>query len=63
MISEECDAQDWRNYAENSALHDRNKLHFNIYIYIYIKLFSIVVIFHNITVLTVFLYGKTMLRW
>jgi len=28
MIS---DAEDWRNDAENSALHHRNKLHFNIY--------------------------------
>ncbi len=29
MISEGwCDTEDWRNYAENSALHHRNKLHF-----------------------------------
>ncbi len=29
MISEgSCDAQDWSNYAENSALHHRNKFTF-----------------------------------
>ncbi len=32
MISEEsCDTVDWSNDAENSALHNRNKLHFKIY--------------------------------
>ncbi len=32
MISEgSCDTEDWRNDAENSALHHRNKLHFKIY--------------------------------
>ncbi len=31
MISEgSCDAEDWSNGAENSALHHMNKLHFNI---------------------------------
>ncbi len=31
MISEGlCDAKDWSNDAENSALNDRNKLHFKI---------------------------------
>ncbi len=33
MISEgSCDTEDWSNDAENSALHHRNKLHFNIHI-------------------------------
>ncbi len=33
MISEEsCDTEDWRNDAENSAFHHRNKLHFKIYL-------------------------------
>jgi len=32
MISEgSCDTEDWSNDAENSALHQRNKLHFKIY--------------------------------
>ncbi len=32
MISEEsCDTEDWRNDAENTALHHRNKLHFTMY--------------------------------
>ncbi len=32
MISEgSCDAEDWSNDAENSALHDRNKFDFNVY--------------------------------
>ncbi len=32
IISEgSCDSEDWSNYAENSALHHRNKLHFKIY--------------------------------
>jgi len=30
MISEgSCDTEDWSNYVEKSALHHRNKLHFN----------------------------------
>ncbi len=29
MISEgSCDIKDWSNYADNSALHQRNKMHF-----------------------------------
>ncbi len=32
MISEgSWDTEDWRNDAENSALHHRNKLHFTVY--------------------------------
>jgi len=32
VISEgSCDTEDWSNDAENSALHRRNKLHFNLY--------------------------------
>ncbi len=32
MISEgSCDTEDWWNYAENSALHHSNKLHFKIW--------------------------------
>ncbi len=55
MISEgSCDTEDWRNDAENSALHHRNK--FNLKIYSNKKqLFEIVIIFHNITVFIVFL--------
>ncbi len=31
MISEgSCDTEDWRNDAENTAAHHRNKLHFKI---------------------------------
>ncbi len=31
MISEgSCDTEDWSNDAENSALHQRNKLHIKI---------------------------------
>ncbi len=26
-----CDTEDWRNGAENSVFHHRNKLHFKIY--------------------------------
>ncbi len=37
--------------AENSALHDRNKLYFKIYLDRK-QLFLIVIIFHNITVFT-----------
>ncbi len=55
MISEgSCDTEDWRNDAENSALHHRNKLLFKIYSKRK-ELFEIVIIFHNITVFTVFL--------
>ncbi len=32
-----CDTEDWSDDAENSALHHRNQLNFNIYIYIYIN--------------------------
>jgi len=50
MISDgSCDTEDWSNDAENSALHNRNKLHFRIY-YNRKQLFIIVIIFHNITV-------------
>ncbi len=32
IISEgSCDTEDWSNDAENSVLHHRNKLHFEIY--------------------------------
>jgi len=32
MISEgSCDTEDWSNDAENSASHNRNKLHFKIF--------------------------------
>ncbi len=32
MISEgSCDTEDWSNDAENTALHHRNKLYFNVY--------------------------------
>ncbi len=32
MISEgSCDTEDWSNDAENSALHDRNKLYYKVY--------------------------------
>jgi len=32
MISEgSCDTEDWSNDAENSALHHRSKLHFQIF--------------------------------
>ncbi len=40
----------WSNDAENSALYHRNKLHIQTK-----QLFQIVIIFHNITVFTVFL--------
>ncbi len=50
LISEgSCDTEDWSNDAENSALHHRNKLHF-MYVFIYL----IVIVFHIITHLTVF---------
>ncbi len=48
MISEGfCDTKDTVLAAEISALHHRNKLHFNI---LYIQIFFIL-IFYNITVL------------
>ncbi len=54
MISEEsCDTEDWSNDAENSALHDRNKLLFKIY-YNRKQLFKILIIFHNIIILLYF---------
>ncbi len=38
MVSEgSCDPEDWSNDAENTALHHRNKLHFNILISTYKK--------------------------
>ncbi len=40
--------EDWSNDVENSALHYRNKLHLK---YITIE---IVILFHNITVFTLF---------
>ncbi len=34
MISERsCDTEDWSNDAEDSALQQKNKLHFNMYSY------------------------------
>ncbi len=55
MISEgSCDTEDWSNDAENSALHHKNKLHFQIYSNRKL-LFQMVIIFHNNTVFTVFL--------
>ncbi len=54
MISEgSCDTEDWSNDAENSVLLHKNKLHFKIYSNRK-QLFQIVIIFHNITELTVF---------
>ncbi len=56
MISEQQgsrDTEDWSNDAKNSALRHRNKLHFTIYSKRK-QLFKIL-IFHNITVFTVFL--------
>ncbi len=44
---------DWSNDAENTAVHHRNKLHFKIYLNRK-QLFSIVILFLNITVFTVF---------
>jgi len=50
MISEgSCDPEDWSNDAENSALHHSFAS----------QLFKIVIIFHNITVFTVFLIKCT----
>ncbi len=55
MISEEsCDTEDWSNDAENSALHHMNKLQFTIYSHRK-QLCETVIIFHNISVFTVFL--------
>ncbi len=48
-----CDTEDWSNDAENTAAHHRNKLHFKIYSNKK-QLFKTVIIFHNITVFTVF---------
>jgi len=54
MISEgSCDTEDWSNDAKNSALHHQNKLHFKLLNRK--QLLSIVIIFHNIGVFTVFL--------
>ncbi len=44
----------WSNDDENSALYHRNKLHFTLYSNRK-QLINIVIIFHNITVFTVFL--------
>ncbi len=53
MISEEsCDSEHLSNDAENSDLHHRNKLYFEIYSHR--KLLFEIVIFHNITVLLYF---------
>ncbi len=55
MISEgSYDTEDWSNDAENTAAHHRNILHFTVYSNRN-QLFEIVVIFHNITVFTVYL--------
>ncbi len=51
MISEgSCDTEAWSNDAENSALHHMNKLHIKIY-----SDRKLVIIFHNIIVLTIFM--------
>ncbi len=51
MISEgSCDTEDWCNDAENSALHHKIKLHFNIYYIENSFKFQIIIIFNNITV-------------
>ncbi len=58
MISEDLwDTEDWSNVAENSALHHRK------YIWKYIKIEKLfeIVIFHNITVYTVFWSNKWIL--
>ncbi len=53
-----CDTEYWRNDAENTAAHHRNKLHFKVYSYRK-QLISIEIIFHNISVFTVlFIYLK-----
>ncbi len=56
IISERsCDTEDWSNDAENSALHHSNKLHFKIYSKRK-RLFLFGIVFHNITVFTIFLF-------
>jgi len=45
------DTEDWSNDAEKSALHHKSKVHFKIYLNR--KQFFIIMIFQNITVLTV----------
>ncbi len=55
MISEgSCDSEDWSNDAENTAAHHINKLHYTVDSHRK-QLFLIAIIFHNITVFTVFL--------
>ncbi len=63
MISKgSCDTEDWSNDAKNSALPHRNKLY--LYKFQFRKqLFHIVIIFHNITVFTVFFLIKYMQPW
>ncbi len=56
-----CDTEAWSNDAENSTLHHRNKLHFTIYSQRK-QLFLIIIIFHNITIFTVFTV-KQMQPW
>ncbi len=48
-----CDTEDWSNYAENSALYDRNKLHFKIYSNIK-PLLKMAIIFNNIPAFNAF---------
>ncbi len=49
-----CDTKDWSNDAENSALHLKNKLHLK-YIQIENSYIKFVIIFHNLSIFTVFL--------
>ncbi len=53
MISEDRVTY-WSNDAENSALNHSNQLHFKIYSHRNM-IFEIAIIFHNLTVFTVFL--------
>ncbi len=54
MISELlCDTEDWRNDSGNSALRNRNKLHFEVYSNRKHH-FKLYFFFHNITVFRVF---------
>ncbi len=54
MISEgSCDTEDWSYDAKNVALHHRNKFHIK-YIHRENSFFQILIIFHSITVFTVF---------
>ncbi len=57
MISEgSCDTKDWSNDAdENSALHHRNKLQFEVY-QNRKPVLEIAIILHNITVLYIYIY-------